>query len=197
MNPKLSILVPAITERIEKLWHLLAELDAQIGDKPVEIVCVLDNRRRSIGMKRQACLDAARGDYVAFVDDDDWVRPTYVADILAAIGQSDVSVVCVPSVGTLNGENEYTVRFVPGASNEPAHKDDDGRWVDIVRPPWHTCAWRRDIAQSARFPDSNYGEDWAWCEQLQPLIRSHRETPEALHEYHYTDSGTRAGKDEA
>ena len=50
----LSILIPSIPSRFEMVRALVEKLELQIGDLPVEILVFLDNKRRSIGMKRDA-----------------------------------------------------------------------------------------------------------------------------------------------
>ena len=64
MTPLLSILTPAVPSRMAQLAKLCDELAKQIGGLAVEHLTLLDNKRRSVGLKRQALLDIARGDYV-------------------------------------------------------------------------------------------------------------------------------------
>ena len=76
--PILSILIPSITQRITThLLPLVTELERQISqlENPddVELVVFMDNKRRSIGHKRQGVLDLAKGLFIAYVDDDDKV----------------------------------------------------------------------------------------------------------------------------
>jgi hypothetical protein len=75
---QLSILTPAVPSRIFQLQKLCFELEGQIKGLPVEHLALLDNKRRTVGEKRDALLRAARGRYVAFVDDDDDVSDDYV-----------------------------------------------------------------------------------------------------------------------
>ncbi len=58
---------------------------AQQNDGSVEHLVIFDNCKRSVGLKRQACLDIARGDYIAFVDDDDDISADYISRIREAI----------------------------------------------------------------------------------------------------------------
>jgi len=78
----LSILTPAVPSRLGALDALCSELAAQIGELPVEHLVLLDNKRRTVGEKRDSLLRIARGDFVAFVDDDDKVSGDYVQAIL-------------------------------------------------------------------------------------------------------------------
>ena len=82
---KLSILTPTIPGREKQLKALNEKLAKQIGDLPVEHLILSDNRKRSIGEKRQSLVDIANGEYIAFCDDDDDVSDNYVAEILKAI----------------------------------------------------------------------------------------------------------------
>ena len=81
----LSILTPAVPSRFGQIEKLMLELHRQIRDLPVEHLVLLDNKRRTVGEKRDALLRAARGEYISYVDDDDYVSNDYVFSLLAAI----------------------------------------------------------------------------------------------------------------
>ena len=190
-KPVLSILVPAITERMDKLKVLLERLELQATNLPIEVLSFVDNRRRSIGLKRDALLLAARGKYVVFVDDDDWVADDYASKIYFAT-EGDPDVVTFDSESTLNGEEPFIVSMsLENKVNEQAYKF-GGKWQNIKRPPWHVCAWRREISQHHRFPDINYGEDWKWVEKFIQYADSEVHIDAVLHYYRYDDAVTRA-----
>ena len=50
----------------------------------------------NISIARNACLDAARADYVAFIDDDEVVRPGWLTALVAKAEQSDAAAVLGP-----------------------------------------------------------------------------------------------------
>jgi len=88
MQPLLSILTPAIPERLPKLQRLAGQLEPQLRQFPhsVEWLSFIDPRGcRTIGEKRDELVQLARGQFVAFVDDDDLVQPIYVASLVQAL----------------------------------------------------------------------------------------------------------------
>ena len=179
----LSILTPAVPSRMNTLGRLCEELARQIGDLPVEHLVLLDNKRRTVGGKRDALLRAARGRYVAYLDDDDWVSPDYVASLLGAM-ESDPDVITFLQEASVNGAKGQ-IDFRLGNPNEPFCPGGTAR-----RNAWHVCAWRRSLAILSHFPASNYGEDWAFAAPLCALAgigESHVER--VLHFYQY-DSRT-------
>lgn len=182
----LSILTPAVPSRMQQLEKLCAELSRQIGSLPVEHLTLLDNKRRTVGEKRDALLRAARGQYVAFVDDDDAVRPDYIAKLLAAT-KTNPDVITFNQHCVVNG-SVSTVEFRLGNPNDAFLPGGITR-----RNAWHICAWRRALAICSHFPASNYGEDWAFAE---PLCRmgGMREVhlDFTLHEYHHSSQTTQA-----
>ena len=87
---RLSILLCTIPEReedFEALWqHLMNQwnsLPLAIA-KRVEIIAVSDERRMTIGAKRNLLLDYSCGKYVCFIDDDDWVSEMYLTRLWIA-----------------------------------------------------------------------------------------------------------------
>lgn len=178
----LSILIPAVPSRIaSRLLPLLEKLEAQaIGvGGGVEILTLLDNKRRSVGMKRQALLDIARGDYVAYVDDDDDVSDDYLI-YLAAACRRGKDVVTFKQRAVINGAEGHCHFSIHHKTDEP--------WTagqTVKRRPWHVCAWRREMAVQGKFLDCNYGEDAAWVDQVAPIARSETHVDRVLHLYRH------------
>ncbi len=188
----LSVLIPSIPSRFEMARALIEKLESQIGDLPVEFLYFGDNKKRSIGMKRDALVQLAQGKMLAFADDDDFVHPTYCLEIVNAIrGNPDVDVIVFNQHASING-NKFTVRFGLEYENQQASKGPDGLYCDITRKPFHVCPWRRELAQMYRFEDCNYGEDWLWVEQLIKNAKSQYRVDRILHTYMYSDKTTEA-----
>ena len=80
---KLSILICGITNR--DFSPLLTHLEKQTQDKPVEILSLVDNKKMKIGRKRNLLVEMSKGEYISFIDDDDWVTDDYVDSILEKI----------------------------------------------------------------------------------------------------------------
>jgi hypothetical protein len=79
-----DVLIPTIPHRHEKLLVLLAELDRQ-WQPGFGVIAYRDNLEVTHGEKCAALLAASQADYVAVMDDDDWISPRYVELILTAI----------------------------------------------------------------------------------------------------------------
>ena len=185
---KLSILTPAITERINSLEVLRNEIARQalpFGGQ-VEHIIDLDERGQSkIGAKRTRLLNAANGEYIAFCDDDDFIKPDYISRIMEAISIG-VDLVTFRQEAYINGV-EYLIEFGAHYSNEDLQHGAITR-----RSPFHVCVWKREIILDILFPSINYGEDWEWAKEAISRVRSYLFIPEILHEYHYSDETTAA-----
>ena len=190
----LSILIPSITERIEShLIPLVMKLEGQIKEGShigsVEILSFTDNCQRSIGAKRQALLNLAQGVFIAFIDDDDDISDNYIENFFRAYSFATqwTDVITFNQHVYIDG-TYYANRFEFGKEgNDPI--DQEG---GCIRPPWHVCFWRRDIVKHCTFPDSNYGEDWAWAEQANKKAKSSYHIDAFMHTYHYNSEVSRA-----
>jgi len=194
MNPVLSILTPTIPSRMfterdaanpSDLHGLHMTLEGQIEGLPVEWLSLCDNRARSIGGKRQALVDIARGKYIAFCDDDDVISPDYVSKLLAA-AESNADVITFRQRAIYNGL-ESEVHF--GINNQDGPFTPNGI---TLRAPWHVCAWRRDVVRGCQFGLSNYGEDLEWCLQARKRIRTAYHIDSVLHTYRHDAATTAA-----
>lgn len=183
---KLSILTPACWERADKLRTLQLELKSQIDQCPpgtVEHLVLLDNRTRSVGLKRQALVDAALGDYIAFVDDDDWIAQDYIPALLSGI-ESGADVITFEQQVYVNDQQGKVVMRL-GAEDQVWKP---GRITQ--RNAWQVCAWKRSIAEIGVFPDIMDGEDLAWLRQIRPFAKTEHHIPSILHTYRFNSEST-------
>jgi glycosyltransferase involved in cell wall biosynthesis len=154
----------------------------------VEHLAFTDNKQRRVGAKRQALRDIARGEYVAFVDDDDDIADDYIAELLKAIERKP-DVVCFMQRAIIDG--------VQGIVDFDLIKHrTDAPWQPCpaitARRPWHVCAWRRELAIQGIFPEIDYGEDLQWLNQVHHLARTQVKIDKILHTYRHNATTTEA-----
>lgn len=180
--PDLSVLIPSIPERNGAAMILYHKLQSYVNDccnADVEILLFMDNKKRTIGEKRDQLVQAAKGEYLSFVDDDEDIFPEYIKEITSAIHSGNYDLIMYNSRASL-GQNEFTVDV--SLDNENEQHAVNGI---MKRKPFHVCCWRTFIAQSERFNKMNYGEDWDWCKRLIPKINSYYKIDKVLHHYKY------------
>lgn len=189
----LSVLITSVSDRHGMVAPLLADLRRQSEGKPVEILFLSDNRRRSLGSKRNALKDLARGRFLAFVDDDDQVAADYVETILGAIEANPAAdLVVFDLMRLVNGEKDRVVKF--GVEFEPASTPEVH-----YRKPHERMVWRSDLARSIPHPDTSRMtgieaqglapspdltfEDAAWAKAMAPLVRQQVRIDRVLYWY--------------
>jgi len=192
-----TVIIPAVTERLGNT-PVLAQLHNQakcLADpKEVEILVLYDNRQRSLGLKHQILLEAAQGQFIACLDDDDGIADAYLSEITSAIRQNPgVDVIVFNQTSVLNGENPFTVRTGLEYENEEAHRE-SGLWVNIARKPWHWCCWSARLAKVAKFPDGYIDEDHYWLRQMWPLAQSQYRIDKVLHYYRFNSKTSLAAQ---
>jgi hypothetical protein len=179
IQPQLSILIPAIPSRFAKAEKLYARILQLIGARNIEVLLLMDNKVRSIGLKREDIKNACRGKYFMFVDDDD--------DLLSIEGVyqatfQDVDVITFKQRCLNKDKSTYIVTF--GLGNEVEHNVVNGIYKDIKRPPWHVCAWHEQF-KAYHYPDISYSEDWEWLKQVLPLAMTEIHIDEVVHSYNW------------
>lgn len=183
---QLSILIPSIPSRFGKAKALYEKLLGMVGDKQIEILMLTDNKKRTIGEKRDALKNASNGKYFMFVDDDDDLLE--LEDLYNATFQ-DVDVITFKQLCLNEDKTTFVVTF--GLGNEVEHKNIRGRYLDCKRPPFHICAWSKKF-RDYKYPSVNYAEDWGWLEQVLPLAKSEIHIPKIIHSYNFDPNVTEA-----
>jgi len=184
----LSVLVLSIPSRLEKyLIPTYNRLLQQIGNETcVEVLTLVDNKSMSIGEKRQALLESARGKWIAFLDDDDAVSEDYISTLIETLQNKSADVITFEQHCTVNGK-EFKVDFRMGNPHERLKTNPDGSLGDIKRPPYHMCVWAAKIAKNIPFQAISYGEDIEWCSRMYPFVTSETHLDKVLHYYQYDD----------
>lgn len=153
----LSILIPTLPERGQTLISLMGEL---VRNKTDEVEILVDDRPRPTptGTKRNSLISRALGQWIVFIDDDDRVAENYIPDILKALEQNPD---CVTFRGwmTTNGQRKQNFFIRLGSAYETKNEVH-------YRFPNHITPIRKDIASQVRFPDTTFGEDYAWSLQI-------------------------------
>lgn len=191
-NPKLSILIPSIPSRFEKMQNLYNRLLIECKNLPIEILCLVDNKKRSIGEKRDDLVQLAKGEYLTILDDDDdFFDGFYASKIIEAIKEKK-DVITFEQLCSLDGKSFIVDFDLFHKENEPAEIDEFGEYIDIKRLPFHCCVWKTSIAQSERFANVGYGEDWDWCKRLIPKCKTQTKIDFILHRYIFNSQTTEA-----
>lgn len=208
-----SILIAAIPDRYHSVQPLLRSLleeqsVARMAD--VELLYLMDNRRRSVGEKRNDMLLMARGEYVSFIDDDDLVSADYVQKIYRQIvsarkADPPIDVICFPQRATLEPAgvtHECTYSLAHWKDRKPEERrvlknatDEKGEKLASVLnwtgPPAHTMVWRRNCIEGIRFPEKNFGEDVDFVDQACERARGEIVIGgEPLYFYRFSEDGT-------
>lgn len=192
---KLSVLIPGVPSRIQEAALLIAKLERLSAGLPVEILYFLDNKKRSIGAKRNALASIASGEYICFVDDDDDVSNGYFKEILKNTGPDIITFDQLANIKVseetakishIQEEINFHISFGINNENEQLH---DGI---VKRKPFHVCPIKREIAIKCKFGDNNYGEDWDFMEQVLRIAKTEKHIDDILHFYNFDETKTEA-----
>lgn len=182
----LTVVVPSMASRWSSLGKVLPDLFKQAEGKPVEVVCLLDNKKSNLSEKRNQAIKAAKGTFITFVDDDDEVESDYVDSLLKSIKENP-SVDCVVFDVEVYGYTSSSKRCKYGI--EYQHGEDEKAYY---RKPNHVMAYRTQISRKHlyRLDLSAISEDTEWAERASKDIRSQARIDKVLYHYFYNEKET-------
>lgn len=187
---RLSILICTIPEREHLFALLFGHLREQINElgaqRQVEIIMDASPRLSiSVGAKRQRLLETATGDYVTFIDDDDWVPYSYVKKILKALESEPDCVGFKILCKGMNGPDGPD-RIAVG-SDKYRKWCDNCHGFDHVRAIYHKNPVKRSIALKVGYRDLRFGEDHEYSRRLKAsrLLKHEVFIDEIMYEYRY------------
>ena len=180
---KLSILIPTVPRRLDFYTNLINHINKQKTEEVEVISDMADVGVKTTGQKRNDLLNSAKGDYVWFIDDDDWISDTAIEDILKGIEEQPDSF-AINGTWSENGQN-VTQWFI-SKDLEYCASILNGREV-FLRPPNHITPMKRSIALQIMFPDKSNQEDYDFCMRLKEsgLIKTEYKIDKPIYEYRY------------
>jgi hypothetical protein len=165
MEITLSILICSVEteERQEKLKKLIYELHRQISknyaEEIVEIIVDTDNMNKSVGKKRNDLIEKSQGEFICFIDDDDFVSENYLSIILYHLN-SGIDILLIGIDHIKNGVNE--IKILPSLyidnliTNEAVFRTNH----------FHLCPHKKSIAKNVLFECINFAEDMLYSQNM-------------------------------
>jgi glycosyltransferase involved in cell wall biosynthesis len=184
---KLSILVPTVPSRIELFYvKLMKELLRQIEPykNDIELIAFFDNKKRSIGKKRQEMINLSQGEYIVFIDDDDRISENYISEIMIKLYENpDADCVVFDSICRLDGGIEKLCKY--GIEFEYGYINDGLEWRG---KPAHTMVYASNIVKRHEYTDMGCGEDFNWVKRAYLDIKNQIRIDKIL--YYYDSEGS-------
>jgi len=185
---KLSILIATVPSRIRNFYpDLLDSINKQIRDRDdVEIIGFYDNKKRTVGEKRNELLKLAQGDFLTFVDDDDRIADDYIISILDCINKNpDADCIVFDCITTIDGDKDNQTYSKYSINYE--YNQTGNQWRG---KPAHTMVWKSSIAKKHTYIDKNYGEDIDWVKRACLDIKNEVRIDKVLYYYDFNNSTT-------
>lgn len=187
----LSILICSIHTRVDTFFpKMYSSLCSQAVDFPnVEIIACVDNKKRTVGEKRNDLVNMSMGRRVVFADDDDKVEPDYISQIIQADKENpDVDVICFGAKRYVNGVFDREVKY--GIQYRKDGEDSQFYY----RLPNHLMCFKRGIAVDVQYPQISFGEDAMWAQMAKYKIQTQHTIDKVLYHYYYSPETTETQK---
>ncbi|MBP3587500.1 MAG: glycosyltransferase [Clostridia bacterium] len=154
------------------------------AERHPELIRVIHQENKGPGGARNTGLEAARGEYLFFVDSDDTVAPGALKTLYRAVRQSH-SEIYTFQMASHEGKGVYTPMDVCPCYEGPFTMAERPE-VLLSQPAIWARLWRRDLFMNMgiRFPDKAwYGEDLRTVTKLMALASSIEVLPDCLYFY--------------
>lgn len=192
-KPKISVIIPCYN--VEKYLEQCLESLLKQTCKNFEIICIddgsedftngiliafahIDKRIKFIAQKnagpsiaRNKGLTIAKGEYISFVDADDWVDENYFENLLNAIERNN----CDIAVSTIVRKRKFSQKYRVYYTEEKVYTNLQDK-LDACKMPICCYIWnklyKKELIQNWFFKEGVYFEDMLWLPEV--LKRANR-----------------------
>lgn len=193
---KLTILVPTVPSRLNYFYpKIMNELIKQIGNREdIELIALFDNKKRTIGNKRQEMINLVQGEYVTFIDDDDRIEENYIEEIMKCLYENE-NADCVVYNVICCVDNKSKLFCKYGIEFEYGVIDNGLEWRG---KPAHTMVWKTDIVKTHKYSNMKNGEDIDWVKRAYKDIKKQVRIDKVLYYYdaNYSTTSETSGLDD-
>ncbi|MEO1679145.1 MAG: glycosyltransferase [Pseudomonadota bacterium] len=162
-----------------------AALSAIGGDRRFRLI---QRENGGLSAARNTALDAANGEFLAFLDSDDEYAPDFLGALVDALGDSGADW-AASAVLLLSGERTEPHSAIHGtrhpATEAPWETMPLDDWREIVRhwPSAWNKLYRRSVVGDLRFPEGLYYEDHPWFQALAARCATFAYVPRPLYRH--------------
>lgn len=182
MSIKLSILIMTVPSRLEYFYPRIMKQVLGQTEKydDIEVISLFDNKKRSVGSKRQNMLDLVQGEYLVFIDDDDRITDDYVDSIMETLKKNPnvdcvvFNTICCIENSSLKKLCKYGIEYSYGDINGGKE------WRGL---PAHTMIWKSEIAKKYKYSDMGVHEDTDWVKRAVKSIKTQVRIDKVLYYY--------------
>ena len=182
MEITLSILICSVDteERQAKLKKLISELNRQISknyaEEVIEIIIDTDNMEKSVGKKRNDLIEKAQGEFICFIDDDDFISENYLSTILYHLN-SGIDILLIAIEHIENGVNKP--KIIPSLYIDNLNTGE----AVFKTNHFHLCPHKKSIARNVLFEWVNFAEDMLYSQKMVKHINNYFLISEPIYIY--------------
>lgn len=215
MMSKVSVIVPVYNAR-EFLTHCIQSLLNQTY-KNIEILLIDDGssdgsekicdsfsekdkrvitvhqRNAGVSAARNTGIEFARGEYIVFVDSDDWVEPEHIRQMMDKKNESDI-VICDFKEEVQNG---VSARQYHHFNQNKTIKSQNEVFEDFLKSQLYTYVvwdklYSKKIIGNTRFEAQAYAEDSIFCREILAKCKKLQFVPQKSYHYRISMAGVTA-----
>lgn len=131
---------------------------------------------------RNVALDHARGEYIAFVDSDDWIEPDMLKRLSALVDGSGMDAAMCDAFN-VDGERKSKAGLCDLLPAENRGGEIDRVFLGRSGTLWNKLIGKKCIGETRFRRELGYGEDICFLRDITPEISCLRITPEPLYNY--------------
>lgn len=163
-------------------------------DKRIKMITQTNQKQ---GAARNRGLEIAAGEYISFVDSDDWVDKDYIEKLYTAITKYNADMAAASIARKKKNKLKYYCRY----EEEKLYTGDIKEFMQVVKMPsqWYVPAkiYRRSLLDDIRFPEKVYYEDVSFMIRVICKISSLVTVPDITYFYVVNTNSTIRGKQTA